>query len=481
MAAKEMESTIQMRLYTLTKRQFVMVFVAFFVAFFVTLIIGIAGPAIIVSHEKSAVHQLQVPPSQLMAGKFQINTGLMSTFSQQLWLLSRFKINGTKKDLIFSTQFNLKVEVRGQGKDTSFHLYSASDNKTRQVTCRNGECSHTVILHLGYLDYPSYAIKVTFDGLQFPKGIRLADVIFSLKHYSNDFSQVEIWFRFVFLVMAFMVTCMFAHSLRKFSVKDWSIEQKWMSLLLPLLLLYNDPIFPLNFLVNSWVPGMFDSLFQASFLCALLLFWLCAFHGIRLNDRRFLSFYLPKLMIVGLLWVSAFVLSSWQQYNELRDPTYQYKLDIGHFMGLKVFFFSIGAVYLIYLIYLLIRAYSELKAMPYFDIRLKFLTALMLIVLTISLVITGLRFGTAVLQDNFIAEIETHYKNSAEFLSFYGLLNFYLYCMAFVYSPAKNALYDSYIREPSTFSMLNESDEESGLIYSKKEGTRSPYSSSDED
>ncbi|EDO26410.1 predicted protein [Nematostella vectensis] len=232
---------------------------------------------------------------------------------------------------------------------------------------------------------------------------------------------------------------------------------------------------------------MFDSLFQASFLCALLLFWLCAFHGIRLNDRRFLSFYLPKLMIVGLLWVSAFVLSSWQQYNELRDPTYQYKLDIGHFMGLKVFFFSIGAVYLIYLIYLLIRAYSELKAMPYFDIylkllllllvqnpllflpilssslnffpnpisrdichiylkllllllvqnpllflpilssslnffpnpisrdichiRLKFLTALMLIVLTISLVITGLRFGTAVLQDNFIAEIETHYKN----------------------------------------------------------------------
>ena len=42
-----------------------------------------------------------------------------------------------------------------------------------------------------------------------------------------------------------------------------------------------DPLFPLNFLVNSWVPGMFDSVFQASFLCGLLLFWLCAFHGIR--------------------------------------------------------------------------------------------------------------------------------------------------------------------------------------------------------
>lgn len=33
--------------------------------------------------------------------------------------------------------------------------------------------------------------------------------------------------------------CLFAHSLRKFSMRDWGIEQKWMSILLPLLLLYN--------------------------------------------------------------------------------------------------------------------------------------------------------------------------------------------------------------------------------------------------
>lgn len=33
--------------------------------------------------------------------------------------------------------------------------------------------------------------------------------------------------------------CLFGHSLRKFSMRDWGIEQKWMSILLPLLLLYN--------------------------------------------------------------------------------------------------------------------------------------------------------------------------------------------------------------------------------------------------
>lgn len=37
----------------------------------------------------------------------------------------------------------------------------------------------------------------------------------------------------------FGLQCLFAHSLRKFSMRDWGIEQKWMSVLLPLLLLYN--------------------------------------------------------------------------------------------------------------------------------------------------------------------------------------------------------------------------------------------------
>lgn len=46
------------------------------------------------------------------------------------------------------------------------------------------------------------------------------------------------------------------------------------------------------------------------------------------------------------------------------------------------------------------------------------------------------RFGVGVLEDNFVAQLSTHYNNSSEFMSFYGLLNFYLYTMAYVYSPA---------------------------------------------
>lgn len=44
----------------------------------------------------------------------------------------------------------------------------------------------------------------------------------------------------------------------------------------------------------------------------------------------------------------------------------------------------------------------------------------------------------------FVKYVNVHsltFDPPAEFLSFYGLLNFYLYTLAFVYSPSKNALY----------------------------------------
>ena len=36
------------------------------------------------------------------------------------------------------------------------------------------------------------------------------------------------------------------------------------------------------------------------------------------------------------------------------------------FQGFKIFFFTVGGIYLLYLIYLVVRAYAELRSMPYF-------------------------------------------------------------------------------------------------------------------
>lgn len=449
-----------MRLYTLSKRHFVLVLVVFLICFGLTVFIGISGPSTI-AETKSNGEELLVKNHSLKTGPFNLESPPLTTYNQQLWLTCLMQVEHSSV-VAFQQHFEINVELKGVMQDASvMHISNSVHQKSRTLHCGE-KCDEIIVVHLGYLNYTRYHINVSFKGLE--NVTYDIKVNFMWKTYNPLFSQVEIWFRFVFVVLTFMVTCMFAHSLRKFSMRDWGIEQKWMSILLPLLLLYNDPFFPLSFLVNSWFPGTLDAFFQALFLCALLLFWLCVYHGIRVQgERKCLTFYLPKLVIVGLLWLSAVTLGIWQTVNELQDPTYQYKVDIANFQGMKIFFLIVVTLYVLYLVFLVVRACSELKNMPYTDLRLKFLTALTLVVLIISMVILYLRFGSKALQDNFVAELSTHYQNSAEFLSFYGLLNFYLYTLAFVYSPSKNALYDSQLKDNPAFSMLNDSDDE--VIY----------------
>ncbi|XP_053737494.1 transmembrane protein 181 isoform X1 [Synchiropus splendidus] len=445
-----------MRLYSLSKRHFVLVFVGFLICFGLTVVFGIAGPKIISEHLHSGDLGKNL---SVKTGPFLLLSPPLTTYNQQLWLTCVMQAEHSSVG-DFKQQFEITVELKGCQDASVVHINTVQQ-KSRNLHCVD-ICDEIIILHLGYLNYTQYTVKITFSGIESISSE--LKVNFVWKTFNPTFSQVEIWFRFVFVVLTFIVTCLFAHSLRKFSMRDWGIEQKWMSILLPLLLLYNDPFFPLSFLVNSWFPGTLDAFFQALFLCALLLFWLCVYHGIRVQgERRFLTFYLPKLIIVGLLWLSAVTLGIWQTVNELQDPTYQYKVDIANFQGMKVFFLIVVVLYILYLVFLVVRACSELKNMPYSDLRLKFLTALTFVVLVISMVILYLRFGAKALQDNFVAELSTHYQNSAEFLSFYGLLNFYLYTLAFVYSPSKNALYDSQLKDNPAFSMLNDSDDE--VIY----------------
>lgn len=461
MGRYEIEPSVQMRLYTLSKRHFVLVFATFFLCFGITVLIGLTGPAIT---EGSQINATTLVPKveDLRKGPFVLQSPPVSAYHQQLWLIARITTdyNGDGK---FEQPFDVGIKIRGMLEESGSNIVYSNivHNRSRILRCSQ-KCDDLMLLHLGFLDYSRYIITVQFSKLQNMQ-YSISDIKFFFKTYNPAFTQLEIWFRFVFLLLTFLSTVLFAHSLRRFSVRDWSMEQRWMSVLLPLLLLYNNPLFPLTFLVNSWVPGMFDALFQATFLGTLLLFWLCLYHGVRQNKRRFCAFYLPKMVIVGLIWLTAVTLSSWQKYSELQDPTYNYRTDTANFMAFKVFFFIVGGIYLLYLVYLLVRAYAELRYMPYFDLRLKFMTALMLIVLAISITIMVLRFGVGELQDNLMSEMSTHYQNSAEFLSFYGLLNFYLYTMAFVYSPSKNAAYESHFKDNPALSMLNDSDDD--VIY----------------
>ncbi|XP_049549318.1 transmembrane protein 181 [Anopheles darlingi] len=498
------ERSVHMRLYSMNKREFATVFLAFFACFGLAIFIGLAGPPITVmtrmdgstllpnasegsgaaTAASSSSSGAPADGGYLARGPFVMRTPLMTTYSQQLWIIAKLTTDNTD-DEMFDKKFHINVyieglsadhkpmPIRGAGGGGALQL----QNRTRHLTCSEQECDEFTILHIGFLDYAHYILTVRFYGLEaFHQRYTICSVQFYLKSYNPAFTQIEIWFRFIFVLFTFIVTCWFAHTLRRYPLADWSIEQKWLSILLPLLLLFNNPIFPLIFMANSWFPGMTDALMQTTFLCAILMFWLCVYHGLRQNERKLLTFYIPKLLVILPIWLGAIVLGIWEKFDELNDPTYSHFDDYDNYNGLKVFVSIAGVMYLLYLGLLMLKAYSELRSMPYFDMRLKFLTLLMLIVVSFTLIVTLQHFGFDTLKDNFIAQLYTSYKSSAQFMCFYGLLNFYLYAMAYGYSPSGPAVHEPVIaKDNPTFSMINDSDEE--VMYGSDEESRRPLNS----
>ncbi|KAF7393944.1 hypothetical protein HZH68_010763 [Vespula germanica] len=413
------ERSVQMRLYSMHKREFVMVFVGFFACFGLSIFIGLAGPPITTTSEQKA----HVNGNETATGPFVMKTPALSPYSQQLWVIAKLSTLNND-DERYDKGFQVSVSIDGIDIDHKLNPIlplETGHNRTRHLKCERQSCEELVVAHLGFLDYTYYMITVRFHGLEsFHQRYTIRDLTFYFKNYNPAFTQIEIWFRLIFLLTTFGVMCWFGHSLRKYPLHDWSIEQKWISILLPLLILYNNPLFSMIFLINSWVPGMIDAILQTTFLCAILMFWLCVYHGLRQNERRLITFYLPKMLVVGLLWAAALTLATWLRY-----------------------------------------------------LRLRFLTLLAGVVAGVCSLVTSRQFGAGVLEDSFASRLSTYYRTSAQFMALYGLLNFYLYTMAYVYAPAVQQVYgqhSSIMKDNPAFSMMNDSDEE--VIYGSDEDNR---------
>ncbi|CAG0881490.1 unnamed protein product [Cyprideis torosa] len=456
------ERSVPMRLYSMQKREFALVVLAFLAVYFLLIVIGLSGPPITeIEHQVGTLLDNKDNPKSLSKGPFYIRTNQLSSYHQQLWLIGKMQVKDRDGET-FQKNFQVEVSITGvTAANVPLSLLDSSSmhNRTRTLQCVGKNCQEINLAHLGFIEFSHYIFVVKFFCIE---EYALSQVLFFFKSYNPAFTQMEIWFRLIFLLITGAAFVAASGSLRRFHWRDWSMEQKWILILLFLLFLFNDPQFPLVLLWKSPFPGILDGLFQSSFLCSLLMFWLCVYHGLRQNNRSFKSFYLPKLILVGSLWLSAFTLAVWERSNELRDPTYSYEVDVHHYQGFKTYFYISCVACVLALVYFVIRAYSELQSMPYFDLRLNFVTFFMVIILLATISMTVLRFGVGILEDHFVSDLNTTYASSSEFMCFYGLFNLYVYTMAYVYLPGdvSPAQLANIMKDNPTISMMNDSDEE---------------------
>ena len=73
---------------------------------------------------------------------------------------------------------------------------------------------------------------------------------------------METCFELKNLVSVFNYCTANIYSLRKFHLEDWSFEQKWVGILLPLLLAFDNPMFAYTLFTSNPLPGAIDAIGQ---------------------------------------------------------------------------------------------------------------------------------------------------------------------------------------------------------------------------
>lgn len=455
--------SVKMRLYSLSKRNVLTVFLCFFMSVILSTNIGFIVPEMLKSIPISIANHSR--EANLKTGPFYFVTPYLNKFNDKLWITGKPIISG--RDEEFSNKFNLRIILTEKtGKKTSFH---SDNNRTRILHCKHGDCDIFNILHVDYLHEDHYMVELSFYGLTEISSLFIKDFIITFNSHNPSFTKFELWYRFFFLFCTFVVTIIYTRSLKKFSLRDWSIEQKWMFILLRSLLFFNNPLFPLCVIVSGWFPHILDAFFQSTFFSLVLVFWLSVFHGVRQNDRNFSTFYIPKFVIVFIIWVLSLILLLWQVFHEFDDPTYILTIDESSYIVIRFIFISFSILYLLFLLFLIIRAWAELRNTPYFDVRIKFSIVLMLVVISTLVTIGIYRYQTEAFRQSIFENFTKNYHSTFEFCAIFAIFNFYIYTLAFVYSPAKNASIENDFGDNPTFAMLNShsdgDEDEEEVIY----------------
>jgi Wntless-like, transmembrane domain/TMEM181, GOLD domain len=433
--------SMRMLMQRLPKKWFALLFVAFFVLFLVALIAGAAGPYMYdrrelstwdcpegwTTYEPAACSGVDLTqPGTTFTGVIRN----LDRLNQELILRMTPTQAADHDGSTISTILSLSIAGR-DSEENDWKMIKDDDFHDREITCKTDaeNCDNLTVGHLLFINYAQYQFNVSLQDVPANSGIQ--DIIFTFYYVNHSYTLYELWWRFVFLILNFVALLVFAHRLRRFQWREWTIEQQWTVVLLFGLMGFNNPFFPLELLTEGWFPIFLNRALIATFVSLVLLYWLVVSDGVRREDaeRDTKRFYLPKVILLGIFWVTGIATFTWAELHRLDDPQYHGGLNtIPGFILLRVLNLICIIVYVFWLVYCACRACGDSKVMPYLGTRIKVFFGLSLFVLIV--IVGGIIFGW---------QLGSSSTTAAEFLAFQALLNLYVYVLAVCYTPTKDA------------------------------------------
>ncbi|KAL0481512.1 8 TM domain-containing transmembrane protein [Acrasis kona] len=262
--------------------------------------------------------------------------GILQRSHQEISFSLLFKETDTVKG-IDRAGLVIETEVSTVTSDNVTEIVQPLTNHTRPLKCSNNNyfCDPIITFFNRFLLHDRvFIVNVRIEELeQLYKSGQIEDVIYSRIEITHpNYTIFETIIRSTFVVTSIIV--LFYYAVMLFRMQTWSycrMEQKWILVLLTSLTLFNNPFFIGTWLtdhVYTWL--ILNIFFQSTTICLVLLFVLITSHvasqAIQ-ETRTFVKFYLPKLFLVGCLWIFITVTSLWERFNQMEsfdqaiDPT----------------------------------------------------------------------------------------------------------------------------------------------------------------
>lgn len=426
---------------TFTWRGYVGCIAVFVVLAFVGIIIGNVGPYRQDRQEFSAYNCSThgTPPSApcpggvrlaLNSSSFHVDLKDLSPLNEEIVAISRIQ---NVYPLGVIQNINVCVNLQGLSDDGNEVLENISSScHVHKVECQPGAtwCRMQYLLHIQFLRYSWYHMDLSFHGPEEGQAF-IGDVQTVFTYRSRGWTVQEVAYRVVLFVLSLGVLGWFLFVLRKFKWQELILEQKWTLVLLWLLLGLNNVLYPLQLVAVGWFFPFFNIVLEMLFLCMLLLYWLVMMDGVVHTTgevRTIRKFYVPKIVVVAVMFVTVVILFSWQTLQELDDPVYHVASDAGGFVFFLVVFVVALIIYVFWLFYLVFRNISVAQRNP--KVRRAFAFFVFTTIFTIVIIIVGFFYGI----------FGSALFNGTLVLTFFSLLSAYTWCQAFMYSPSHHAI-----------------------------------------
>ncbi|CAM9272302.1 unnamed protein product [Discosporangium mesarthrocarpum] len=142
------------------------------------------------------------------------------------------------------------------------------------------------------------------------------------------------------------------------------------------------------------------------------------------NRKKTLLEYLPKLILVGFIWITTVLVYMYVRVKQTGDPSYSSIDDLSTFTYLKACGFMMATIYFLWLGYLIVGSFRHIEGM---SIEYRFILGMTLATIlgSVTAVYTG-----ALAPDQHGAKV---------FTCFFGMFNMYVLLLAFSYTPVGSA------------------------------------------